>query len=164
LDAKVEAYLEELKDDTDSDYDSIIYLLAFRTKRVASLYPADQERGSLIAAASEAFRRVAEDDYETREMRKVEEKYGELKMEEGEPDEMGLVDLNLHYAKETPENAREVGQDVRSAFQRAEDARKADFRRACDIMLAEMFSGYSRIGSIRQAFRLMEKNVWGWWD
>ena len=70
----------------------------------------------------------------------------------------------MTYEKETEDNSEEVRRDVLAAYSAADLHRHRDLRHAFDILLDEMFSGFSRKGSLKRAFNLMDRNMFGWWD
>ena len=91
IDDKDKAYLSVILPDSDSDFDDVLDLLSFRIQRVAALYSDEEERGKLLAAAAHLFKRVFADNYERAYLRNVEAKWGELKHDESEPDELGCI-------------------------------------------------------------------------
>ena len=141
-------YAEVLKEDADWDYNHILRILKYKMERVRNhivghnIIKGAKRIGREMDEPIRLLGRVIEDEYDRETMRAFHAKHGQAKMIRESPDENGNVPIKFLY-RNGKQATEKMGREMRKAYERAHERRKADLRRAFEIMV---------------------ENLWSWWD
>ncbi|MGK5089925.1 hypothetical protein WDW86_20430 [Bdellovibrionota bacterium FG-2] len=146
---KLRDYRDFLKHDADWDWQYIIRLLRFKLERTRkcildnNIIGDAPKVGKEIREVVNLLKRIEDDRYFEELHRPFFKKYGKPKMISGKPDARSLIPMIIKYPKETPRNRK---QRIRESLQLSKE------------------EDHLRRQDLKKAFRLMEKNIWNWWD
>ena len=147
---KIREYAKHLKDDFDWDYAYILRLLQYKLERTRkcivnnSIVSSAPKIARQIATVEDLLKRVIDDQYLEEVGAPFYAKYGRLKMiSRGAKKGEKYVAVTLKFAKETQRNSALLRRKHNALIIKAERMQRRD---------------------LSKAFKLMEKNIWGWWD
>jgi hypothetical protein len=147
---KMREYSKHLKDDFDWDYSYILRLLQYKLERTRKCIVSNNIVSSApkiaqqITAVEDLLKRVIEDQYLDEIGAPFYAKFGRLKMSSrGTKKGEKFVPVTLKFEKETQRNSALLRRKHIALMLKAERMRRRD---------------------LSKAFKLMEKNIWGWWD
>lgn len=146
---KLRDYGHFLKHDADYDGHFIVRLLRFKLERTRkcildnNIIEDAAKVGREIQAVVTLLKRVEEDRYFEELHKPFFKKYGNPRMITGKPDGRGTVPVTVRYYKETPRNRKQRIRESLRLAKKEEQMRRED---------------------LKKALRLIEKNIWNWWD
>ena len=146
---KLREYRHFLKHDEDYDWQFIVRMLRYKLERTRKCILDNKiiedapKVGREIREVVDLLKRVEEDRYFEELHRPFWKKYGKPTMISGKDDGRGLAPVTIKYPKETPRNRK---QRIRESIRIDREERRL------------------REEDLKKAFRLMEKNLWNWWD
>lgn len=140
-----------LKDDCDWDYGDILKVFQYKLERVAKCISTNniiikKEANKVakeIRSVTKILDRVMADNYHDKYEKELRKKYGKTKHDMTEKLPNGDTVWKIYREKETKENEAEISAACREAYLKADEDKKADLKKAFDIMV---------------------EKLWGWWD
>jgi hypothetical protein len=150
LERKLKEYKSVLSKDEDWDWTYILSLLKYKLERTRKCISSNKiikdapKVSGQIREVENLLNRVIEDRYFDEISKDFRKKYGHLKMISQKPIPGQLATtVTFKFTKETPQNAKRIHSLHHRLYLKAQKMQKDD---------------------LREAFNLMHKNIWGWWD
>jgi hypothetical protein len=148
---RMKGWKEFLKDDADFDYEFILRVLKYKLERTRKCIASndivlDAKRVvKEIKEVEELICKVLKDNYFHEMTKDFRKEYGSLqwKTVKHKDDEGKFDEMRFYFTKETPETRDSIFSKWHAFSKKAEEARKAD---------------------LKKAFELMSERIWSWWD
>jgi hypothetical protein len=138
-----------LKDDRDYDWMFIIRVLRYKLERTQKhivehdICVDAPKIGKQFQAVVDLLKRIEADPYHDEVYGPFYKKWGKSKLVFGPKTDRNMRPVTIQYANETPANRPQLEQEFVALMGQDHKLRERD---------------------LRQAFRLMQKHIWGWWD